>query len=42
VDLPAGNHQVEIEFHPVSLYVGLGLFFVAVVSLAWNLWREKR
>jgi hypothetical protein len=42
VDLPPGSHRVVFDFHPVSLYVGLGLFAMAVVFLVVSTMKLKQ
>jgi hypothetical protein len=42
VDLPAGEHTVEFDFKPISVFAGAGLSLAGVAALAAVLWRERR
>ncbi len=40
VQLPDGPHRVTLAFRPASLYLGLGLFAVAILWMGWS-WKRQ-
>lgn len=40
VDIPPGNHIVEFNFKPLSVYLGVGVSIVTLILIFW--WRVKR
>ena len=37
VELKPGTHEIELQFRPMSVYMGLALFLVGLVYLVYNI-----